>query len=512
MAGAFITTDFTTIADAESVTGWSGDTFTLENEIFVQNANSVACIQTANGVNDAIFTIPAGSWDMSGSHLRMYMSSNIMPNTATEAANGIQMFAGDGTNTAYWTVGGSDTYSGGWQDVFVDVDSTPTSGSVNTAAVTFVGIRINTVTKPRNSTNGWYDYFRFGNGITLKSTTTEAFSFQDAADFDVAVAQAWGILQETDGVLFGKGRLTIGHATANTNLVSNGETIYFIDRTVSSTLYGLTAVVGTGTTDIDINAMVCKTVGASAAEIDFSAATTSTSVTGSTFIDMGTIKFASGNTIDGNTFSGCQEIDTNNANMSNCTITGTKESTTGGLIINSSTEAANITDMNFKNYPVNYAIHVPAAVTSFTMDNWVFDDPNNTTNFALYWAGTGGTLTISSTNGTNLALAGTTSAGGTIAISQDVSVNITDVIIGSAVRVSTIDAQGDESTNLINEIAVGTTVSTTVNFAGLDFTDVVIKVRSSSGTPKYEPYAATATILTTGLTTAVNQVEDSIAL
>lgn len=301
-----VVSDQTEISYAESITGWSGDSFSLENEILVQGSNSVAVIQTNNGTNDVIFTIPTGSWDMSSSHLRLYMSSNIMPNAQTEANDGIQMFAGDGTNTAYWTVGGKDTYSGGWQDFFIDPNTTPTSGTVTKTAVTSVGIRINTASKPRNSTNGWYDNWRFGNGLEINSDTTEVIDFTDVAADDALVANKYDILEEIDGVLFGKGKLTLGNAasTKNCNLVSLNETIFFVDRSVSTTLYAIVGTEGTGATDIDITGLVCKTVGATGAELDFSAAVTSFSIDGSTFINMGTMSFNTG-TVTNTNFNGC---------------------------------------------------------------------------------------------------------------------------------------------------------------------------------------------------------------
>ena len=305
-----VVSDQTEVSFAESTTGWSGDSFSLENEIFVQGSNSVATIQTTNGANDAIFTKASGSWDMGGSHIRVQMSSNIMPNTAVEASNGIQVSLGDGSNTAYWTVGGSDTYSGGWVDFFFDVDSTPTSGTVNTAAVTNVSIRINTTTKPRNSTNGWYDNWRFGNGVEVNSSTTEAINFQDVAVDDALVANRYGILELLDDVIFAKGTVTLGNAAAakNCNIVSNGETLYFIDRNVSTTLYGVIGTEGTGATDVDITGLTCKTSGTTGAELDFSVAITSFSIGGSSFTDMGVMQFATG-TITSTKFTGCGTTD-----------------------------------------------------------------------------------------------------------------------------------------------------------------------------------------------------------
>ena len=299
-----VVSDQTEVSYAESVTGWSGDTFTLETEILVQGSNSVDVIQTANGVNDAIFT--GGAWDMSGKHIRMFLNSNISTNMDIEANGGIEIRLGDGTNTAVWTVGGKDTYAGGWQDFFLDVDSTPTSGTVNTAAVTTVTLRINTVTKPRNATNGWYDNWRFGNGLEINSDATEAISFTDVATDDSLIANQYDILQDTDGVLFCKGKLTLGNAAAakDCNLVSLNETIFFVDAVVSATLYAIVGTEGTGATDISITGLVCKTVGASGGELDFSAAVTSFLMEGCNFIGMGAMTFNTG-TVDNTKFNGC---------------------------------------------------------------------------------------------------------------------------------------------------------------------------------------------------------------
>ena len=154
---------------------------------------------------------------------------------------------------------------------------------------------------------------------------------------------------------------------------------------------------------------------------------TSCNISSSTFGNMGTIKFNSGANVNGVVFTGCAEVDTNGATATNCTISSTSETTTGSLVVNSSSEATAMTGMNFKDYAANnrYAVYVPASVTSFTMSNWQFDDPDNTTDYALYWAGTSGTLTISKTNGTNLVTAGCTSAsGGTVSVVSSVSINV----------------------------------------------------------------------------------------
>ena len=358
-----VVSDQTELSYAETTTGWSGDSFVQDTEIKVQGNAANSCIQTANGVNDVIFT--GGAWNMAGKTLRMYAAINYAANFAL--TNAIQLFASDGTNTAYWTVANAAAdYKGGWQDFFLDVDSTPTSGTVNTAAVTSVGIRVNTATKPRNALNAWYDNWRFGNGLEINSTTTEAINFTDVAAEDALVTNKYDILELTDGVIFGKGKLTLGNAAAakNCNLVSLNETIYFLDRVISTALYALVATQGTGNTDIDINGLTCKTVGTSGAELDFSLQVRNLSIVGSSFSQMGLMEFVlasvttlisankftscgitnigNGLTIEGSTWSSSDQIQLNTSGI------------LSGAIVDSCTAASSVLATTLDNISGNF--------------------------------------------------------------------------------------------------------------------------------------------------------------
>ena len=50
----------------------------------------------------------------------------------TKANGGIQLFISDGTNTAYWYVGGSDTHKGTWEIFQADLSATPDVGTLPT--------------------------------------------------------------------------------------------------------------------------------------------------------------------------------------------------------------------------------------------------------------------------------------------------------------------------------------------------------------------------------------------
>lgn len=422
-----VVSDQTEISYAESVANWSGDTFSLDTEILVQGGNSVSCIQTANGINDVIYT--GGPWNMAGKHIRLYMLSNITANMAV--TNAIQIILDDGTNQATFTVfnSGSD-YGGGWKDIFFDVDSTPLSGTVDTSAITSVTLRINTSTKPRNAINGWYDNWRFGNGLEINSDAAEAISFTDVATNDALVANKYDILENVDDVLFGKGKLTLGNAggAKNCNLQSTNEQIVFIDRVVSATLYGLVASEGTGITTIALTGLVCKTVGLSGAEIDFSTQVSNLGIAGSTFIGMGTMSFvlasistliqANGFTLCGATSIG-SGMDFIGCSWTNCLAITAIGSITGGIVDGSTASAAVvtaslnlITGVAFSD-SAGHAVELTSiGAGSMSWDNTLdgYDagvaaspvTPTSTGNEAIFVNVASGTLTINVTDGASI--------------------------------------------------------------------------------------------------------------
>lgn len=460
-----VVSDQTEISYAESTTGWSGDSFTLDTEILVQNANSVSCIQTANGVNDAIFTKATGSWDMSGKHLRMYLNTNIAANMA--ASNAIQLFAGDGTNTAYWTVANAAAnYAGGWQDFFLDVDSTPTSGSVNTAAITHVGVRINTATKPRNAINGWYDNWRFGNGLEINSDASEAISFSDVATNDALTANKYDILQNIDDVLFGKGKITLGNAAAakNCNLVSVNEQIVFIDRVVTSTLYALVATEGTGTTTIDLTGLICKTVGTSGAELDFSSQISNISIVSCTFIGMGTMNFVQASvstSIQSNGFTSCGLTSIGSGmTFSGCTWIQSKQITAIGTVsdsdIDSCIDAISVTTTDLSlvtgNHFISDGSNHAVELTSIGGGSMTWN--NTTSNYDT--GATGSPVTPTSTGNEDIYV--------NVATASDLTINVAAGATTPSIRV------GASFTGSVNVVAgsVSLTISANVSLVGAE--------------------------------------------
>ncbi len=519
-----VTNSATTVWDCESTTGAVGNKPGLEAEILKQGSNSVGFTTTqTNTISGFDGTIP-NSGDLSGEHIRLWYTSITFPNMDVKANGGLCFYISDGTNTSYWFIGGKDTYYGGWINICVYSDSTPdlTSGTAaDTSSITEIGMSARSGTggsnaeylvRPKNMVNVWVDYFRFGDGISVHSTTS--FGMEELYQADLT--GGYGITEKVEGTYLLSGSVEMGDSvgTNDCTYTDSNVDIKFTDKNVLNTLYRIEGSGNTtGTTSVSFVSCSIKSNG-EYFDLDMDATNLSSlTIIGTSFANGDEFKFQDAQTITGNTFNSCGEIRCSGSTFESNTISNTVATTsTGSLYIDATGTAADMNTLVLNTYSdaSKYAVYVPAGVTSFSMDNWQFDDPNNTDGYAVYWAGTGGTLTISSTNGTNLQTGGCTTAGGTVSISQDVAVEITNIIPGSRVRVDTVDGNGSLSTNLISESASGTSVSTSVNYAGLDYTAVSIRVRKGSDGTKYLPYSASGTISSGGLSASVNQVVDTI--
>ncbi len=480
--------------DNDNEGGWGGTDGPDDYDNAIQGSNSESWQVSKNATETGTLTKAA---DMSGAkYFTFHMSSNLAPYYTD-----VRLRLGESTSKYDEHIIATSTdrlVSGDFHPIVAQIsEGTNTGGAVSYSAFDTTSIIVDNSSSGniRSVINNWIDCMWFGDGRTIGGTTASDNLFLESHILDTITNDSYdGCSELYKGSLSYQTDVLITTTSGN----SYGETVSFAGGYNTDDLYKLTV---TGTVDFQGTSLI-GTDGATIA-LDASSAT-SLDMSGGGITNGGKVILNSSCDIKGAVLTSCDEVDSNNGIISGCVITDTTETTTGSLIVHVGTEADKLYDMQFKNYSANtrYAIYVDAGVTSFTMDNWNFD---SSTSYALYWAGTGGTLTISSTNGTNLNLAGCTTAGGTVAISQDVPVELTSVVIGSRVRVDTIDGNGELSTNLILEEATSETVSTSVNFAGLDFTAVSIRVRKSSGGTKYLPYSSGGNITSSGMSSQVNQ-------
>jgi len=157
---------YSLLDDCSDYTTWNGESPATVTDFYITGTSCVGFTVRGDGANDIY--VDTGTYDLSGSpcHVRFWMMTTALKELLSEASDGIQFYCTDGSNTAYWTIGGSDTYPGGWWNLVVDVSQSPTSGTKPTdmSVCTSFGIRFNHTGTAKNSQNTWIDHFFIGDG------------------------------------------------------------------------------------------------------------------------------------------------------------------------------------------------------------------------------------------------------------------------------------------------------------------------------------------------------------
>ncbi len=442
------------------------------------------------------------------------------------------------TNYIDYLIAGSDDkngWTGGFKCFVIDPTKTPSrvSGTQSSiiGSVRTVGIWIDCSSSAR-ADSLFVDQIAVGKGLRIMGTSTQGW--KDVVDYCTNYSsRAWGMMQEREGIYYAYGKIWIGGTgqTADVEFADSGRIIqwgtseyyngsawvssmdsdlggiYLLDITSYHTKFTDGILVGTDngragsqfiaypgsnatigmTCSGDVNSFF-KLYGttlknfAPTVSSDFSFANTQNSLSavyGVNFVSCGVLYST-------------DDVPLRNCSFQNCT------DTKGAL--HYANTWYNLEDCSF--IACSRALYM-------TSD---FNDPFTLTNLTF----SGNTYDVNNVSGNtievnNVGSNASTYTGSLVTFTTNVTIEVKNVISGSAVRVSTVDGNGDESTNIINQIASGTSVSTTVNYSGLDYTNVVVIVRSSSGTTKYLPYRASDTISSSGLSHSANQVEDTIA-
>lgn len=508
---AITPTNLVSISDAESVTGWTNDTFSLEPDIKVQGGNSVSCAQTQNGQNDAWYA--GGPFNLSNRHVRLGW------NTAYAAyfspTNPVQVSLGDGSTTAYATYYTSNAdYAGGWVDLVIVADATNFPG-VNLSAVTEVGVRVNTASKPRNvPANAWFDNFRAIDGLQITGTS----DFAAAAALDAA--SVYKVFEEIDGVLFAVGELLI---TSGCNFTSANETVVFPSRYVGLSLYKLSA---DGNSSVDISGMVLKSLGS--AVVDFSSPLSSLSLVSCSFIDLNQLTFTptvTSPTFSNNAFTGCgptaQGIDATNCAWGACdTITLT--STLTACQVNNHTASPGVSCSSLDQLDncsfvagTGHAIDL-GTVSSSTSMTWNseatgYGADGSATATVLVNVASGQTLTINNEGGGLTIL--NTGPGSVNVISGAVTVRVT--VIANDTGLPLQDARV-----YLKRVSNGTTVLTGITNASGVIEDTAYTyvgdeaiegwARKSTNSPLYKTSLLSGTITNTGYSATALALRDDL--
>lgn len=244
--------NYSLIDDCSDSATWNGETPATVSDFYKEGSACIGFTVRGDGANDIY--LDAGSWNLSGKHFHFWMMTTTLKELNPESGGGIQVVLGDGTNTGYYTVGGSDTYPGGWWNLVLDCDRSPDSGSQPTlTAITYIGIRFNHTGTAKNTQNTWIDHLYVGDGLIAYGDDSGGyFDFDDILAVDDNPSYAWGMIKKIGGVFFVVGSLTFGDGSGSSGckFQAKSDVLVFENRPVASDLYGLEIVDnGTGTTE-----------------------------------------------------------------------------------------------------------------------------------------------------------------------------------------------------------------------------------------------------------------------
>jgi len=390
-----VTTDLTNITTAESDTGWvdigSGGSAALEPDFYVQGSNCESRA-VSNSKKGMAFDFGSGIDFTTGTHQDKLVYIWVRVNTPqladTIRNDGVTIRLSSSsatTNYREWAVDGGNTIPAteGWICYVVDPQSAGTvdNGTYVATGVQFFGAVVDMTTTAKGQNIG-IDRIMYGRGEIYVSGTVatagEGFKEIAAVAYDAALTNRWGIITIKQGIIYVKGKIIIGHATANTTFSSYGETVVFetgyydnntnvvklvpdagvgaVTGADGLTSYnGLAFTGGSGATDIDIGLIVGTDSGRSGstficpdqsllttpaktlATISVDNATMSLDMYGTTFKGFEGIVDLKGTGVNDDdcfscTFDGCGRI-TTNMELRNCNIVNSVAAVTDGAMI-----------------------------------------------------------------------------------------------------------------------------------------------------------------------------------
>lgn len=496
--------------------------------IFLSSTSSFA--RKFTGFKGFAFEVNASGTDLTDTVIlvRILVNGGI---GATLAADGIRIRLEDTSgNISDWTVGGSDTYSGGWAELVIDTANAETSNSGTAATLTaiqYVGIYLNAAAASGGDPNVYLDeILSYPNtGLTLAGNTTQLFdelyTFDDTSQY--------GIISKRGGVIFSKAPLIMspdatGHASVDEVVVFE-EPIYEDGTNVDSalTLQGLSSA-DTDAITLTRLITICEDnediTGTNAdKELDFTSATNITADT-CTFRGFSGTDVAlggSGNSFDDCTWQTCNQITDTGAVVRRGFVRDTTAIATEASLL--WTASSDWEETTFIMGSTNsHAIEIETnnltdAWTGFTFSGYNGTaGPTTTGNEVLNNQSTTGTVTINSTNVTGV-ISFYNRGGGATSIITSVSVSFEAVDKDDAaiqdVRVTAYLISDDSE--VINTTTNVSGIAAT-SFGGGTPADLYYRYRkSSTGATKYENLSGFATIESGGLTVKRSMTVDSVA-
>jgi len=486
---------------------WSHDPFSsgLEGGVF----NSAETVAT----DDAVY---------------VWIKCDVVATLSTHAAGGQRILIGNSATTldSFYVLGSDDYQYGGWKCIPVDPTFTPstTVGGGSTGATNWFGAQWNV---PSTGASKGYpmkvDAMRHGRQLEITAgEIANPASWDATAAYDSATARQWGICQPTATGAEIQGLIYWGTAAASVYSRDSNRTITIIDTEWTSTDF-TQILFAHASNDVEWDNVGLIALGTSNRGIIDVTANGAVTWINSVIQDIDTTTMLAGSTFDGNTWIGCNEVDSGGGSLLGASIlTPTVAANSYGLLWNVNADPNGSLDgMTFSkgtnaHHAITFGLDIPT--TNITLTDCAFG-----TDFSATQGGTTGdeTFHFLDTTGTiTLNLVGCTgnkgyrTEGVTVTIVDDpvtTQITVTNTsdtpISGARVFLETSNGTGplpyQESVSITQ---TGGTATVTHTAHGIpDGTNVVIRGATQNG------YNKVATITVTGVNSYTYAVDSGTA-
>lgn len=536
MATAILTTDLVLFTASDSTTNWnelrSTSMVKLDDFGPIEGVGSVGPEIGSINLHGAAFDNGSGV-DVSNNHVFVWAKTPM--SVTTLASGGMRIYMEDSSgNWGEWIVGGSDTYSGGWQMFVVDTTLTPdfNSGSDPTMTdIQHIGFVIDSLGQSGKVQPGMsIDVIRYGSSITVTGGTTgDRLTFQDIADADASTAYGVFRKHNSEGIFLLSGEMNIGDSggTAELFFEDTNQVVMVADLPVAADFYKINirsnttnvtnfflgTEVGTPPASVGTGGGTIKAVGsilarrpqinsddADIAGCDF---------LGLTIIDYDTMVWDQPeNRIISCLLSGGTSITLRNSAV-------LRDSTIDGAVLGvdiGATDPADETfeDLTFQNCTDGILL-TPTTDTTYNFRNIKF--VSNTTDVRIDGPGTGITVTINVLEGGDTPSVDVTTSPDTVVINNAVTVKVT---VKDEAAVPIQDAQvgvfrvSDNSEILNTDSDTNGEAQTSLNFVSDIPVNVRVRKGSAVDSTKYFSVLSPQTISSTGLDLTVTLIQDTI--
>ena len=514
----------TELNDCDTITGWTGQGKEAVNTDAGQRYEGTGSIedQRSNSDEETFTTSIGGTRDLSDATVYIMAKDNLAESFAN---GGIQIVLTDGTDRIGYDVGGNDAvglplspfFNAFKLDVSVIV-TTPGNFAVyagseaNLAQTSITGVGIGTLHLAKavgSIPNCWIDRMTFINNgsyaLTINGgTAVTAETMTDVVGDDIA--NGWGMVSNPVGSQFQFFAPTEwGESAANADAYfeASNEQWFWIGDNAGGHAVGAThfpfRVVGNATDTISfiLNNVVIVNSG-TRAQFDMSSVDVDNlELTSVTFTDLGTITFqnqAIGTKfVESCIFNNCDKVIISNLDIDNTTFNGSNDAD-GAILLDEDSDktvgtAGTQSNLVFNSDGTGHAVHVAPTGSGpfeFDFDNWKFndyaDDLGTSTDRAVYInpATSTADITINILNGGDTPsireAAGYT---GTVTINNSVTVSVSGVTQGTALKVIANETVGDFTVGdtILEDLAdVNGQASTSVNYTA--DVDVIVRARN----------------------------------